>query len=54
MISFGTACSAGCVRLTIADASWIYYNVASGTLVEFYSSSDPGPFRKTLCKENFE
>ena len=42
----GTTCSAGCVRLTIADAKWIYYNVPRGTLVEFYSDSNPGPLGK--------
>lgn len=31
----GTAASAGCVRLTVADAKWIYENCASGCLVEF-------------------
>lgn len=49
----GTACSAGCVRLTIADAKWIFNNIASGTLVEFYNSSDPGPLRKAICKKDF-
>ncbi|MBE5820935.1 MAG: hypothetical protein E7310_09095 [Clostridiales bacterium] len=42
----GTRASAGCIRLTMQDASWIYNNIASGTLVEFYSSSDPGPLGK--------
>ena len=42
----GTSASAGCIRLTMQDASWIYNNIASGTLVEFYSSSDPGPLGK--------
>ena len=46
MTNFGTTCSAGCVRLTIEDAKWIYYNVASGTLVEFYSDPNPGPLGK--------
>lgn len=31
----GTAASAGCVRLTVADAKWIYDNCASGCYVEF-------------------
>lgn len=42
----GTRASAGCIRLTTQDAIWIYNNIASGTLVEFYSSSDPGPLGK--------
>lgn len=31
----GTAASAGCVRLTVADAKWIYENCPSGSYVEF-------------------
>lgn len=42
----GTKASAGCVRLTVADSKWIYSNCASGTMVEFYSSSNPGPLGK--------
>lgn len=40
----GRQASAGCVRLTCADAKWIYSNCASGTVVEIFdgsSSSDP-------------
>lgn len=42
----GTTCSAGCIRLTCADALWIYNNCANGTWVEFYSDSNPGPLGK--------
>lgn len=42
----GTTCSAGCVRLTVADSKWIYDNCAVGTTVEFYASSNPGPLGK--------
>ena len=42
----GTTCSAGCIRLTTIDAMWIYNNCASGTTVEFYKSSNPGPLGK--------
>ena len=42
----GTACSAGCVRLTVADAIWVYNNLGSGTMVEFYGDSNPGPLGK--------
>lgn len=42
----GTKASAGCVRLTVSDAKWIYDNCASGTMVEFYSDSNPGPLGK--------
>ena len=51
MISFGTTCSAGCIRLTVEDAEWIYNNIEKGTLVEFYSSEDPGPLGKPLAKK---
>ena len=42
----GTKASAGCVRLQVADAKWIYSNCSSGTIVEFYSDSNPGPLGK--------
>lgn len=42
----GTYASAGCVRLTVADSKWIYDNCSSGTFVEFYTSSTPGPLGK--------
>ena len=42
----GTSASAGCVRLTVEDAKWIYDNCPAGTQVEFYADSDPGPFGK--------
>lgn len=48
----GTSCSAGCIRLTVADAKWIYDNIEKGTLVEFYSSQEPGPLRKTIFTKN--
>ena len=47
----GTKASAGCVRLTVADAMWIYNNCSSGTYVEFYSSSDPGPLGKPSAQK---
>lgn len=42
----GTKASAGCVRLMVADAKWIFYNCEAGTMVEFYSSDEPGPLGK--------
>ena len=42
----GQRVSMGCVRLTTIDAKWIYDNCPVGTQVEFYSSSNPGPFGK--------
>ncbi len=47
----GTAASAGCIRLTVADALWIYSNCPSGTYVEFYGSSNPGPLGKPTAKK---
>lgn len=47
----GTKASAGCIRLTCQDAMWIYNNCASGTYVEFYSSSNPGPLGKPSAKK---
>ena len=42
----GTAASAGCIRLTVENAKWIYNNCPAGTQVEFYTSSNPGPLGK--------
>lgn len=42
----GTEASAGCIRLTVEDAKWIYDNVETGTTVEFYCDLDPGPLGK--------
>ena len=47
----GQRVSMGCVRLTVADAKWIYDNCAIGTQVEFYSSSNPGPLGKPTTKK---
>ena len=47
----GTRASAGCIRLTTADAKWIYDNCALGTMVEFYSSSNPGPLGKPSAQK---
>ena len=35
----GTVCSHGCVRLTVADAKWIYDNGPLGTTVSIYNAS---------------
>ncbi|MCR5690824.1 MAG: Ig-like domain-containing protein [Eubacterium sp.] len=42
----GSTASHGCVRLTVADAKWIYDNVPSGTKIVIYNSSKPGPLGK--------
>lgn len=47
----GTPASAGCVRLKVIDAKWIYDNCGKGTKVEFYSDSNPGPLGKPSSKK---
>jgi lipoprotein-anchoring transpeptidase ErfK/SrfK len=47
----GTTASAGCVRLTVADAKWIYDNCGSGTYVEFYADENSGPLGKPETKK---
>jgi len=48
----GTSASAGCIRLTVADAKWIFENCIEGTIVEFYSDySNPGPLGKPETKK---
>ena len=47
----GTKASLGCVRLTTKDALCIFNNIESGTKVEFYSSSNPGPLGKPTAKK---
>jgi hypothetical protein len=43
----GSAASHGCVRLTVADAKWIYDNCPLGTTVEIYDDkTSPGPLGK--------
>ena len=42
----GTTASLGCIRLKVEDAKWIYDYCMAGTIVEFYSDSNPGPLGK--------
>lgn len=44
----GSPASAGCIRMTVADAKWIYDYVSSGSEVKIVvgSSSKPGPLGK--------
>ena len=47
----GVKASAGCVRLNVAAAKWIYDNCPVGTKVEFYASSNPGPLGKPISQK---
>lgn len=47
----GTSASLGCVRLKVDDVKWIYDNCISGTKVEFYSDSNPGPLGKPTVRK---
>ena len=47
----GRKASAGCVRLNVASAKWIYDNCPVGTKVEFYASSNPGPLGKPASQK---
>lgn len=43
----GIAASLGCIRLSVADAKWIYDNCDRGTIVEIYDDAEnPGPLGK--------
>ena len=42
----GTTASAGCVRLQVSDAIWIFENQENIQEVAFYAASDPGPLGK--------
>lgn len=46
----GTSASAGCIRLKVEDALWIFNNCGRGTQVEF-SSSAPTPLGKPGAKK---
>jgi len=47
----GVQASAGCVRMTVADAKWIYENANNGTTIIIYDSSNPGPFDKPAASQ---
>lgn len=47
----GQTASAGCIRLTTADAKWIYDNCSTGTKVVIYNSSNPGPLGKPTAQK---
>lgn len=47
----GTAASLGCVRLKVSDVLWIYNNCPRGTMVRFYTDSNPGPLGKPSAQK---
>lgn len=47
--NLGEGVSHGCIRLTVADAKWIYDNCPAGTEVVIYDSEYPGPLGKPEC-----
>lgn len=44
----GQSVSAGCVRLSVIDAKWIYDNCSAGTQVEIFESDYDGPMGKPV------
>lgn len=48
----GTSASAGCVRLRLIDAKWIYDNCKTGkTTVTIYDDDNAGPFGKPVIEK---
>lgn len=45
----GSSVSAGCVRLSVIDAKWIYDNCGEMTLVEIFESDYEGPLGKPVA-----
>ena len=58
----GSVASHGCIRLTLADAKWMYDNIGAGTLVRIYddapkdaelkAASKPGDFNRNTFVHN--
>lgn len=46
----GEAASLGCIRLSVADAKWIYDNCPRGTIVTIYDSTYAGPLGKPAAE----
>ena len=46
----GSRASHGCIRLTVADAKWIYDNVGAGTVVSIVEGLDPDPELRDALK----
>lgn len=49
--NLGTNVSHGCVRLTVPDARWIWYNAAPGTTVEIRKGSADDKITKAIRKQ---
>ena len=47
----GTQASAGCVRLTVRDAKWIYDNISNGTTVKIYDGPIPAGITKPTAQK---
>lgn len=47
----GSSASHGCVRMTVADAKWIYDNCPIGTTVVIYDSNAPEPLAKPSAQK---
>lgn len=47
----GTKDSLGCIRLTVADAKWIYDNCESGTMVKIYDGELPNGVTKPVAQK---
>ncbi|MGN0154217.1 MAG: L,D-transpeptidase family protein [Lachnospiraceae bacterium] len=45
----GSSVSAGCVRLSVIDAKWIYENCSENTYVEIFESDYEGPLGKPVA-----
>lgn len=45
----GSSVSAGCVRLSVIDAKWIYDNCGEGTIVNIFESDYAGPMGKPVA-----
>ena len=46
----GSRASHGCIRLTVADAKWIYDNIGAGVTVRIYEDGPPDPELKAANK----